>query len=97
MSNLIMGLIASLHILNCLTVLQQKLFPEIMLFSILKGDFRDEFSHIVENNVFAGRMEVGVERAIHEPNMDLILDYIELLLILLRGYFVKLIRNLSLA
>ena len=92
-----MSFIACLHIFNNLIVLQQKLLPKILLFCILDGDLRNEFSHIVKNNVFVGRMKVRVERAIHKANMNLVLDNVKLLLKPFRSYFIKVLRNLSLA
>jgi hypothetical protein len=42
-------------------------------------------------------MEIGVERTIHEPHMDLILDDIKLLLIPFWRNFTKILRNFSFA
>ena len=62
----------------------------------MEWDLRNEFSHIVKDDVFAGRMKVRVERTIHKANMDLVLDNVELLLKPFRSYFIKVFRNFSL-
>lgn len=81
MRDTVMRLTSSVHILNNMRIAEQELLPEEVLLLGRKGQLRNEFSQVVKDEVLALRMEVGIERSIHEPHMYLILDDIELPLV----------------
>lgn len=97
MGQIVMRLIATFHVFDYLPISKQKFLPEKLLFLVLQGNFRDEFPHIVQNDVFAVWMQVGVEGTIHEANMDLILYDIELFFVSFWSDFTEVLRDFSLA
>ena len=63
----------------------------------MKWNLRNEFTHVVQDDILAIGMQIGIEGSIHEANMDLILYDIELLLISFGSDFTEVLRNLCLA
>ena len=97
MRDVIICLVAGLEVFDDVWVVEYEFFPEVDVFFVLYWYFRDQFSHVVDYQVFVVGMEIGVKRAIHESQMNGILNFIELLLEPLRSDLTKILRYFPLA
>ncbi len=58
MGDLIMCLVACLHILNSLPIAQQELFSEVVLLVILQRNLRNELPHIIQDDILIRGMQI---------------------------------------
>jgi hypothetical protein len=78
--DVVVGFVVGVGVFDDVFVGKQKLFAEEVALVFGEGYLRDEFLHVVEDHVLVVGVEVGVEGAEHEPQVDLVLDYLELFL-----------------
>lgn len=58
MGEIIMRFIATLHIFNNLIVAKKELLPEELLLFVLEGYLRNQFSHVIEDDILVIWVEV---------------------------------------
>ena len=86
----------ALLILDHFIVGEKKFLAEVRAVFV-EGNFRNELPHVVQHDVLVVGMQVAVERPKRKPEVNLLLDYLKLVLVSLGSHLTEVLRHLCLA